>query len=77
MAQNVVINGVTYPSVPSVNIPMNGGGTAVFLDTSDGTATAAEVMSGKPFYAGGERRVGTLTTPTITQNAETKVLSIT
>lgn len=36
MAQNVVINGVTYQSVPEVNIPKSGGGTAKFYDTADG-----------------------------------------
>ena len=27
MAQSVVINGVTYPDVPAVDIPKSGGGT--------------------------------------------------
>ena len=35
MAQNVIINGVTYSNVPSVNIPLDaGGGNATFFDTS-------------------------------------------
>ena len=41
MAKNVIINGVTYNSVPEVNIPINGGGTARFMDTSDATAEAS------------------------------------
>lgn len=40
MAQNVIINGVTYNSVPEVNIPLSGGGTAAFYDTSDATLTS-------------------------------------
>lgn len=50
MAQNVVINGVTYQSVPEVNIPKSGGGTAKFYDTADGTITAADVLTGKRGY---------------------------
>lgn len=50
MAQNVIINGVTYQSVPEVNIPKSGGGTAKFTDVSDTTAVAADALSGKTFY---------------------------
>lgn len=50
MAQNVVINGVTYQSVPEVDIPKSGGGTAKFTDITDTTAAAGDVLSGKYFY---------------------------
>lgn len=50
MAQNVVINGVTYSNVPEVDIPKSGGGTAKFTDISDTTAVAADVLSGKYIY---------------------------
>ena len=50
MAQNVIINGVTYSNVPSVQIPKSGGGTAAFFDTSDGDITSANVLSGKIGY---------------------------
>ena len=50
MAQNVVINSVTYSSVPEVDIPKQGGGTAKFFDISDTTAAAGDVVSGKYFY---------------------------
>lgn len=50
MAQNVIINGVTYSSVPEVDIPKNGGGTAKFYDTTDGTAAAADILTGKKAY---------------------------
>lgn len=39
MAQNVVINGVTYSNVPEVDIPKNGGGTAKFYDTASANST--------------------------------------
>jgi len=32
MAQNVIINGVTYSDVPEVQIPKSGGGNATFYD---------------------------------------------
>ena len=47
MAQNVIINGVTYSNVPEVNIPKNGGGTAKFYDTSAANITGADVLTGK------------------------------
>lgn len=43
MASNVIINGVTYSSVPEVNIPKSGGGTAKFYDTTDATAVTLTV----------------------------------
>ena len=50
MAQNVVINGVTYSSVPEVDIPKQGGGTAKFYDTASGNASAADILTGKTAY---------------------------
>lgn len=44
MAQNVIINGVTYQSVPEVNIPLSGGGTAEFFDISATTLTSGGQM---------------------------------
>lgn len=44
MAQNVIINGVTYSNVPSVEIPLSPGpGTAEFVDTSDATLDSGGV----------------------------------
>ena len=51
MAQNVVINGVTYQSVPSVDIPKSGSGTAKFYDTADGNITSADVLVNKKGYS--------------------------
>ena len=46
MAQNVIINGVTYNNVPEVDIPKSGGGTAKFYDTAAADVTAADLLSG-------------------------------
>ena len=50
MAQNVVINGVTYSNVPEVDIPKSGGGTAKFFDTASADATAGDILNGKKAY---------------------------
>lgn len=50
MAQNVVINGVTYQNVPEVDIPKSGGGTAKFFDTEAANASAADILTGKTAY---------------------------
>ena len=50
MAQNVVINGVTYQNVPEVDIPKSGGGTAKFFDTADAEITSADLLTGKTGY---------------------------
>ena len=60
MAQNVIINGVTYQTVPEVNIPKSGGGTAKFLDTSDADAVAGEILNGKTAYVGGVKITGSI-----------------
>ena len=77
MAKNVVINGATYNSVPFVNIPLSGGGgNATFYETSDATAQAAHILSGYAAYGASGKISGTATTPTISQDASTKVLTI-
>ena len=50
MAQNVVINGVTYSDVPEVDIPKSGGGTAKFYDTASASAAAGDILTGKTAY---------------------------
>lgn len=65
MAQNVVINGVTYQNVPEVDIPLSGGGTAEFFDTSDATLDSGDKMlSGNTAYADGVKYTGTIDTKT-------------
>lgn len=50
MAQNVIINGVTYQSVPEVDIPKSGGGTAKFFDTASADAAAGDILTGKTAF---------------------------
>ena len=50
MAQNVVINGVTYQNVPEVDIPKSGGGTAKFYDTAGADVTSADLLTGVTAY---------------------------
>lgn len=50
MAQNVIINGVTYSNVPEVDIPKSGGGTAKFYDTASASASAADILTGKTAF---------------------------
>lgn len=76
MAQNVVINSVTYQAVPSVTIPKSGGGNAVFYDTADSTATAANTLAGIIGYNSSGKYTGSLTTVSVSQDGTTKVLTI-
>jgi hypothetical protein len=64
MAKNVVINGVTYQSVPSVQIPLSGAsGNAEFFDTSDATLdSGAKMLSGNTAYANGVKYTGSIAT---------------
>lgn len=72
MAQNVIINGVTYQNVPEVDIPKSGGGTAKFYDTASADITAADILSGKSILGVD----GTLDMVSVSQDSSTKVLSI-
>lgn len=44
---SVIINGVTYASVPEVDIPKSGSGTAKFYYTGDADAVASNILNGK------------------------------
>lgn len=78
MAKNVIINGNTYNAVPYVQIPQSGGGgNATFFETSDATASAANILTGFSAYGSGGKITGTATMPTISQDSTTKVLTIT
>lgn len=60
MKKNLEIAGVTYKDVPSITVPDGTGGSATFVCTSDATATAADVATGKSFYdSGGKLVTGT------------------
>lgn len=58
---SVVINGVTYASVPEVDIPKSGGGLAKFYDASQADVAAADVLSGKVFVGASGEDTGTMT----------------
>lgn len=61
MASNsIVLKDTTYNGVSSIEVPMSGGGSALFTDVSDTTAAAADVAQGKYFYtAAGAKTQGT------------------
>ena len=61
MAQNVIINGVTYSSVPAVTAPLvSGQGVATFVDTSDANATANSILDGNTAYVDGVKISGNI-----------------
>ena len=65
MAQNVIINGVTYSNVPQVDIPKADSGTASFYDTSDATLdSGGKMLSGNTAYANGVKYTGSIATKT-------------
>ena len=63
---SVVIRNVTYNDVPSVEIPLaGGGGNAVFVDTSDATLTGgAQMLNSVTAYANGTKYTGSIITKT-------------
>lgn len=61
MAQNVTIAGVSYSSVPAIDVPKTGGGTARFSDTIDDTVTAEHLERGYTAHdSSGAQITGTL-----------------
>ena len=61
MAQNVVINSVTYQNVPEVDIPKSGGGTAKFYDTATADAAQGDILSGKIAFGASGSITGSMT----------------
>ena len=60
MAQNVIINGVTYSNVPEVDIPKSGGGTAKFYDTASADAAAGDILATKKAYGASGELTGSM-----------------
>ena len=58
---SVIINNITYASVPEVDIPKSGGGTAKFYDATDADAAASHVLSGKKFIGSSGEDTGSMT----------------
>ena len=76
MAQNVTIAGASYLGVPRIEMPKTGGGTAVFVDTSDANAAAGDITKGKTAYVGGTKITGTLEASSVSVQPS-KALTIT
>lgn len=52
--KNVIINKVPYEGVAEVKIPLQeGGGNARYVETSDATAAAGDILAGKNAYVNG------------------------
>lgn len=77
MASTIKINNVTYPAVPSIQVPLSGTtGSATFYETSDSTMAASDLLAGQTGYTASGKITGTLTVASVSQDASTKVLTI-
>lgn len=65
MAQDIVIRSVVYDDCPEIDVPIDGGGTAKFMDTSDATLTlASQMLDGVTSYSQGVKVTGNIASKT-------------
>ena len=62
MSKNINLMGAVFSDVPAVELPQDGGGTALFYDTTDATVTASgQILDGYSAYANGVLYTGDVT----------------
>ncbi len=77
MAKDVIIRGMTYTGVAKLDLDKSGGGSAIYYDTEDADAVAADILTGKKAYGASGLITGTRQPPSgsisITDNGSVDV----